>query len=146
MADRLRCAVIGTGAIGLHHLTSLMSCPRASAVALSESHHQRAKEAGDRFRIPRVYSDYRELLEQPDIDAVVVATPNHLHARVAIDALQAHKHVLLEKPMATNYKDAAKIAEAAKRMRRVVMVAQNFRFKRDTQTAKAMIEDRKSVV
>lgn len=140
MADRLRCAVIGTGAIGIHHLTSLMSCPRASAVALSESQHQRAKEAGDRFRIPRVYSDYRELLEQPDIDAVVVATPNHLHARIAVEALQARKHVLLEKPMATNYKDALKIAEAAKKMRRVVMVAQNFRFKRDTQTAKAMIE------
>lgn len=140
MADRLRCAVIGTGAIGIHHLTSLMSCPRAAAVALSESNHQRAKEAGDRFRIPRVYSDYKELLEQPDIDAVVIATPNHLHARIAVEALKARKHVLLEKPMATNYKDALKIADAAKKMRRVLMVAQNFRFKRDTQTAKAMIQ------
>jgi predicted dehydrogenase len=140
MADRLRCAVIGTGAIGIHHLTSLMSCPRASAVALSESDHQRAKETADRYRIPRVYSDYQELLEQPDIDAVIISTPNHLHARVAVDALNARKHVLLEKPMATNYKDAAKIVDAAKKMRRVAMVGQNFRFKRDTQTAKAMID------
>src|SRR5688572_8953846 len=140
MADRLRCAVIGTGAIGIHHLTSLMSCPRAAVVALSESDHKRAKDTGDRYRIARVYSDYRELLEQPDIDAVIVATPNYLHARVAVEALQARKHVLLEKPMATNYKDAVKVAEAAKKMRRVVMVGQNFRFKRDTQTAKAMIE------
>src|SRR5688572_849766 len=140
MADRLRCAVIGIGAIGIHHLTSLMSCPRASAVAVSESDHQRAKDAGDRYRIPRVYSDYSELLEQPDIDAVIVATPNHLHARVAIEALQSRKHVLLEKPMATNYKDAVKIADTAKKMRRVVMVGQNFRFKRDTQTARAMID------
>ena len=140
MADRLRCAVIGTGAIGIHHLTSLMSCPRAALVALSESDHKRAKDTGDRYRIPRVYSDYRELLDQPDIDAVIVSTPNHLHARVAVEALQARKHVLLEKPMATNHKDAVKIVDTAKKMRRVVMVAQNFRFKRDTQTAKLMID------
>src|SRR5436190_1946690 len=140
MADRLRCAVIGTGAIGIHHLTSLMSCPRAAVVALSESDHQRAKDTGDRYRIPRVYSDYEELLEQPDIDAVIISTPNHLHARIAVEALRARKHVLLEKPMATNYEDAAKIVDAAKKMRRVAMVGQNFRFKRDTQTAKAMIE------
>jgi predicted dehydrogenase len=140
MADKLRCAVIGTGGIGLHYLVSLGSCPRAHSVALSEVNPQRAKEAGERFRIPRIYSDYRELLEQPDIDAVIVSVPNHLHAQIAIEALQARKHVLLEKPMATNAKDAAKVAETAKKMRRTLMVAQNFRFNRGTQAAKLMIE------
>src|SRR6185503_14437320 len=140
MADKLRCAVIGTGAIGVHHLVSLSSCPRAHSVALSDTSPQRAKEAGDRFRIPRIYSDYHELLEQPDVDAVIVATPNHLHAKVAIEALKARKHVLLEKPMATSAKDAAKIVETAKKMRRVIMVAQNFRFNRHTQAAKLMLD------
>ena len=140
MADKLRCAVIGTGAFGLDHLNSLQSCPRAATVALAESNPQRAKEASERFKIPRNYSDYRELLEQPDIDAVTIALPNHLHAPVAIQALEARKHVLLEKPMATNAKDAAKIIDVAKRMRRTVMVAQNFRFNRHTQMAKAVIE------
>src|SRR5437660_6959687 len=118
MADRLRCAVIGTGGIGLDHLISLASCPRAASVAIAESHPQQAKEASERFRISRSYSDYRELLDQPDIDAVVVAVPNHLHAWVWIEAMEARKHVLLEKPMATNAKDALKIVEAAKRMKR----------------------------
>src|SRR5213594_1413805 len=104
MPERLRCAVIGTGAIGLEHLLSLQSCPRAAAVAIAESHSQRAREASERFKIPRSYSDFRELLEQPDIDAVTVAVPNYLHASVAIEALKARKHVLLEKPMATNLK------------------------------------------
>jgi len=140
MADKLRCAVIGAGGIGIHHLVSLSSCPRASSVAISETSAPRAKEASDRFRIPRIYSDFRELLEQPDIDAVIVAVPNHLHARIAIEALQARKHVLLEKPMATNAKDAAKIVETAKKMRRIVMVAQNFRFNRHTQHAKMIME------
>jgi len=140
MADRLRCAVIGTGGIGLEHLVSLSACPRAAGVAIAEPNPQRAKEAAERFRISRSYSDYRELLDQPDIDAVTIAVPNHLHAEVAIDALEARKHVLLEKPMATNAKDALKIVETARKMKRVLMVAQNFRFNRHTQMARTIIE------
>src|SRR6266704_4043833 len=100
MPDKLRCAVIGAGAFGIEHLNSLLSCPRAATVALAETHPQRAREASDRFKIPRSYVDFRELLEQPDIDAVTIALPNHLHALVAVAALEARKHVLLEKPMA----------------------------------------------
>lgn len=140
MPERLRFAVIGVGAIGLDHLNSLLHCPRASAVAIAESHAGRAKEAADRYKIARSYLDYRELLEQPDIDAVTIALPNQLHAQVAIDALQARKHVFLEKPMATNAKDAAKIIETAKKMKRVVMVGQNLRFNRHTQAVRSFIE------
>ena len=140
MPDKLRCAVIGTGGIGLDHLQSLSIFPRAAAVAVAESNPQRAHEACERFKIPRSYVDYHELLEQPDIDAVTIALPNHLHAAVAIDALKARKHVLLEKPMATTVKDAAKIIDTAKKMKRVLMVAQNFRFNRQTQIAKLIVE------
>lgn len=140
MADRLRCAVIGTGSIGIQHLTSLLTCPRAAAVAISETHAQRARETSERYKIPRIYSDYHEMLEHPDIDAVIIAVPNNLHAAIAIDALNARKHVLLEKPMATNAKEAAKIVETAKKMRRVIMVAHHLRFHRQTQLAKGLIE------
>ena len=140
MPERLRCAVIGTGGFGIDHLNSLLHCPRATAVAIAEINPERLKEAADRFKISRAYADYHDVLDQPDIDAVTIAVPNHLHARVAIDALQARKHVLLEKPMAMNAKEAAKIIETAKKMRRVLMVAQNFRFNRHTQVAKAIVE------
>src|SRR5947207_12035705 len=140
MPERLRCAVIGTGGFGLDHLNSLLHCPRAAAVAIAETNPERLKESADRFKISRAYTDYHDLLDQPDIDAVTIAVPNHLHARVAIDALQSRKHVLLEKPMATNAKDALKVVETAKRMKRVVMVAQNFRFNRHTQMARTIID------
>ena len=140
MADKLRCAVIGAGGIGLDHLHSLTTCHRAAAVAIAENNPQRAREASVRHNIPRSYSDYHELLEQPDIDAVTIALPNHLHAPVAIEALKARKHVLLEKPMALTAKEAAKIVDTAKTMKRVLMVAQNLRFNRHTQLAKAVIE------
>ena len=140
MADKLRCGVIGTGAIGIGHLLSLNSCPRAAAVAVAETNPQRAKEATERFKIPRSYNDYRELLDQPDIDAVTIATPNHLHAEMAIEALKARKHVLIEKPLATNLKDATRIIETAKKTKRTLMVGQNFRFNRYTQMAKMIID------
>jgi predicted dehydrogenase len=94
------------------------------------------REATERFHVPRGYSNYKELLEQPDIDAVMIALPNYLHAPVAIDALEARKHVLIEKPMATNAKEAAKIVAAAQKSRRTVMVAKNFRFDRHTNSAR----------
>lgn len=140
MADRLRCAVIGAGAIGLEHLNSLSQCPRATAVAIGETNPARAKEAADRFKLPRIYSDYRELLEQADIDAVTIALPNYLHAPVAIEALKARKHVLIEKPMAMNAKEASKIIDAAAKMRRTIMVGLNFRFNRQTQLARTVIQ------
>jgi len=140
MADKLRCAVIGAGGIGLDHLHSLHTCPRAAAVALAENNAQRAREASAKHSVPRSYADYRELLEQPDIDAVIVALPTYLHAPVVLEALKARKHVLLEKPMALNAKEAAKLVETAKAMKRTLMVAQSQRFNKHTQLAKGIIE------
>ena len=140
MSERHRCAVIGAGAIGLEHLKSLAHCPQATMVAIAESDPKRCKEASDMYKVTRSYTDFRELLDQPDIDAVTIALPNYLHAPVAIEALRARKHVLLEKPMATSAKEAAKIIETAKKMKRTLMVAQHFRFDRHTQIAKDFIE------
>jgi predicted dehydrogenase len=109
-------------------------------VAVCDTHHGRAKEACDRFKIARCYSDYRELLEQADIDAVTIALPNHLHATVAIEALNARKHVMIEKPVTMNAKETARIVDTAAKMRRSVMVGQNLRFNRHTQLAKMLIQ------
>jgi predicted dehydrogenase len=140
MPERLRCAVIGTGAIGFEHLKSLAGYPQATLVAIAEKDPKRCKEAVDLYKIPRSYLDYREVLDQPDIEAVTIALPNWLHAPVTIEALKARKHVLVEKPMATNAKDAAKMIDTAKKMHRTLMVAQNFRFHRHTQMAKELVE------
>ncbi len=89
MRERLRCGVIGTGAIGLSHLERLQRCRRAVTVAIAENNPERSKVAADRFHIGRSYINYRELLDQPDIDAVTIALPNFLHGKVAVEALQA---------------------------------------------------------
>jgi predicted dehydrogenase len=124
----------------LDHLNWLSQCPRATVVAVAEIHPGRAREATERFKIARSYTDYRELLEQADIDAVTIALPNYLHAPVAIEALKARKHVFLEKPMATSAKEASRIIDTAMKMKRTLMVGQNLRFHRASQMAKLLIQ------
>ncbi len=135
-----RVAVIGTGAIGADHLASFKLHPAAQVVAIAEVSAERGREAAERFGVPEVVTDYRRLLARADIDVVSIAVPNYLHAKVALDALRAGKHVMLEKPMATRAADAAKLVAEAKKQGVLFMVGQNFRFNPDTQTARRVIE------
>jgi predicted dehydrogenase len=132
-------AVIGAGAIGLDHINSFQQHPAARVVALAETSAERAKEAADRFGIPETVADYRSLLKRPDIDVISIALPNYLHAPVALDALKAKKHVMLDKPMATSAKEAAKLLVEAKKQRVRLMVGQNNRFGSEVQTLKQLI-------
>ena len=135
-----RVAVIGAGAIGQDHLASFRLHPAAQVVAIAEVSPKRGREAADRFGIPEVVTDYRVLLARADIDVVSIALPNYLHAAVALDALRAGKHVMLDKPMATNARDGAKLVAEARKRRLLFMVGQNFRFAAETQTAKQLVE------
>ncbi len=136
-------AVIGAGAIGLDHIRSFQQHPAARVVALAEVSPARGREAVETYGIPDLVADYRQLLGRDDIDVISIALPNYLHASVSLDALKAGKHVMLDKPMATNARDAAKlIAEAKKRGVRL-MVGQNMRFTPEVQTAKKLITDGK---
>jgi predicted dehydrogenase len=133
-------AVIGAGAIGLDHIRSFQQHPAARVVALAEVSPQRGREAADLFNIPELVTDYRRLLARADLDVVSIALPNYLHAPVALAALRAGKHVMLDKPMATNARDAAKLVAAAKKGRRLLMVGQNVRFTPEVQTARQLVD------
>jgi predicted dehydrogenase len=133
-------AVIGAGGIGQDHLASFKLHPAATVVALAEVSPARGREAAERFGVPELVTDYRKLLGRRNIDVVSVALPNYLHAKVALDALRAGKHVMLDKPMATNARDAAKLVAEATKRGVLFMVGQNFRFNIETQTAKQVVE------
>jgi len=138
--SQFQVAVIGAGAIGQDHLASFKLHPAAHVVAIAEVSAKRGRETADQHRISEVVTDYKTLLRRPDIDVVSIALPNYLHARVALDALRAGKHVMLDKPMATNARDAAKLVAEAKKQGVLFMVGQNFRFNIETQTARQVIE------
>lgn len=134
----LRAAVIGAGGIGHDHLGSLAGDSRVRLVAVAETNPGRAQEAASRFRIQAV-SDYRQLLRRSDIDFVTVALPNCLHAPVALAALRAGKHVMVDKPIATSLGEAKAMESAARNARRLLMVGQNYRFRSETQSLKKEI-------
>lgn len=134
-------AVLGAGAIGREHIASFQLHPHARVIALAESHAARGREIADRHGVPVVTPDYRELLRRPDIDVISIALPNHLHAPVALEALRAGKHVVIEKPMATQAREAARLVSEARRRRRVLMVGQNQRFLPETQTLRRLVAD-----
>lgn len=140
MAGRkINVAVIGAGAIGVNHIQGFQEHPAARVVAVAETSPERAKEACEKFNVPEAVADYRALLDRKDIAVVSVALPNYLHARVALEALAAGKHVLMEKPFATNARDAARVVEAARKARRLLMVGQNQRFRPERQALKRMV-------
>ena len=138
--SHFKVAVIGAGAIGQDHVSSFKLHPDFEVVAVADVSAERGRETAERFGIPDVFTDYKKLLARTDIDVVSIGVPNYLHATVALDALKAGKNVMLDKPMATNAKDAAKLEAEARKRGLLFMVGQNFRFNGDTQTAKQVVD------
>ncbi len=139
MNNLVRTGVIGVG-WGRMHVEAYQASPDTVPVAICDANPTRLAERQHQYGITRGYSDYRELLEQPDIDAVSIALPNDLHVPVAIAALQAGKHVLCEKPLAITGDAAAQIVAAAREYRRKLMVCFNYRYRPDAQWLKRLLD------
>ncbi len=133
MSERkLRVGVIGCG-IGIFHIEGLQQNPRAEIVAIAGLDTDRCVSLQTRFDVPRRYGDYRELLAADDIDAVTVAVPNFLHSEVAIAALEAGKHVLVEKPLAQSSAEGERMVETANRLGLQLGIIFNRRGRHDVQ-------------
>jgi predicted dehydrogenase len=130
--------VIGCGA-GIFHLEGYAADPRVEIVALAGLDTDRCEMLAGRFTIPRVYRDYQELLAQNDIQAVSIAVPNILHKPVAIAALEAGKHVLIEKPLSRNTAEAREMVEAAEKHNRILAVSFQRRTRHDVEIVRDQI-------
>ncbi len=126
--NKARIAVLGTGAIVReYHLPALLANPRAELVALGNLHAASLEPLARQHGIKQTYTDYNQLAADADIDAVVNALPNYLHAPVSIAMLQAGKHVLCEKPMALNVAEAEAMLAASEAAERTLMIAHPWR-------------------
>lgn len=114
--QKIRFGVIGYGKFGHCHARSINNINSAELVAISARSEGSCCKAKEEFQID-TYTDYRELLKRRDIDAVSIVLPNNLHYRVAIESLEAGKHVLLEKPMALTINECQQIEAKAKEKR-----------------------------
>jgi len=134
--------IIGTGGIAANqHMPALAKQPDVKILAVADVNEQAAKNAAERFEVKHVFSDYKKLLEMDEIDAVHVCTPNDMHMPPTVEALNAGKHVMVEKPIARNADEGAKMVEAARKSGKKLMVAQNVRFDAGSQCLKRFIDD-----
>ena len=136
----VRLAVVGLGAIAqTAHLPVLSRMRGVTVSALCDNDGPKARALAQRFGVRDVTTDIEELLEHEELDGLVIATPNHLHEVHTLSALRARKHVLCERPLGLNARAVERILAAAEKSKRIVMVANNHRFRHDAQTLDAFV-------
>jgi predicted dehydrogenase len=139
--NRLKYAVIGLGWFGEKHCEALAALPGVELFALCTRRPQRLQELAERFGVQRTCTDYRDLLADPEVSAVSVVTMWDQHAAPTLAALQAGKHVFLEKPMASTLEDCDAIVAAARAAPGFFMVGHICRFNPRYAAARAAIAE-----
>lgn len=128
METDIKIGFIGAGGIAGVHMQNFRYIDHVKIVAVTDTMKQLSEYRSHEHGIPVIYDTATELLADESIDAVVIAVPNKYHASLAIEALEAGKHVLLEKPMATNATIAKQILEVQERSGKQLMLAHQMRW------------------
>ena len=141
---------IGIGVIGTGHIATARHLPAYKAleaegkvrlVAVCDVGEERLRRAAAQFGVPQVFSDYRDMLALPEIDAVSVCTTNFQHCEPVLEAFAAGKHVLCEKPLALNAAEGAAMVAAGRAAGKQLQVGYNLRFGSGAQAVRRFIDD-----
>ncbi len=124
----MKVALAGQGAFGIKHLEAIQNIPGIEVVSLAGGRPAGTEEVAKKWKIPHWTSDFGEMLKQPDIEAVIIASPTQIHAQQAIQAMRAGKHVLIEIPIADTLADSEEILSVANQTGVVAMAGHVRRF------------------
>ncbi len=138
--SKLRVAFIGAGGIAGTHMGYLAEMDDVEMVAVADVVRESAEKRSEEYGMAVAYADYRKMLKEIKPDAVSVCTPNGLHAPCSIAALNSSAHVIVEKPMAMNAREAQRMVDAAKRNRRKLIIGFQYRFDPKTQYIKNAVD------
>ncbi|MBZ4645928.1 MAG: oxidoreductase domain protein [Clostridia bacterium] len=140
---KVKIAVFGAGSIAQkRHISECSENPNVELVAVCDIVKERAEKVAEQYGM-RAYTDYKELLANEEVDAVIVCTPNYLHAPMSIYALKAGKHVLCEKPMAISAEEAEEMIKVAKENNKFLMIGHNQRLMKPHIKAKEILDSRR---
>ena len=120
--DQIQVACIGFGIMGSGDVATAVTVPGVKLVAVADVYEGRLTRARELYGPIFTTRDYREALARPDVDAVIVATPDHWHSRIAADAMDASKDVYCQKPMVQKVEEGQSVVDAEKRTRRILQV------------------------
>lgn len=137
---RIGVGVVGCGWAGRTHACNLASQEGVRVVAVCDADAERARRLGDELGVSKRPERWEDLVSLPEVDAVVVATPNYLHAPVAIAAAEAGKHVLVEKPMCLDPAQGERMVGAARKAGVILMVSFNQRFEPESRVMRRFVE------
>jgi len=156
--EKVNVGLVGTGGMAKVHATSYMKNPDVKVLGVCSITREMAQDFADgkwesvaysegemktraMYKIERVYDDYCQMAEDPDIDAVSIVTPNALHYEIAMKMIKNKKHVLVEKPLALNYAQGAEMVRSAQENGVVIAAGHMWRFHKDVQYIKKIIEE-----
>jgi predicted dehydrogenase len=142
MKKSLKVGLIGAGGIvrGAHLNPGWLAVPDAEVVAVCDVSEATARKLAADFKIPRVFTDFYEMLKWGKFDAVDICTPNKVHTPSVIAALESGKHVLCEKPLAVSTEEILSMREALRKTDRILMTAQHHRFSEMSAAIKAWVD------
>jgi predicted dehydrogenase len=138
--QRLKTAVLGTGFVGRVHVEGIRRAGNVDLYAIGEPQIEKAQALAAEFGA-KAEADYRRILDDKNVDAVHICTPNHLHFPIAKEAMQAGKHVLCEKPLATSVAEASELVKLAGETKLRNATFHNLRYYPQVQQMRRMIED-----
>jgi len=127
MRDGLNIGIIGCGWAGEKHAEAYLMLSGVKVKAVADIEEKKARNLAA-YLNSLWFRDYRKMLEDPEIDAVSICLPHYLHAKVSVEAMEAGKHVLCEKPMANTLKEADVMIRASRKNGVILMIAENVRF------------------
>ena len=138
--NKIRFGVISASGMAELHMSAIAANKAAELIAICDIDAEKAKTVAEKFSVDHWYTDYREMLTNPDIDAVVVCTPDTLHMEMSVAALHAGKHVLCEKPMVMTLEECRTMMDEAAQSEKKFMVGQICRYAPGFQMTKQLID------
>ena len=140
LMGKIQVGFIGCGRISGLHARGYAQNPDAEIAAVNDSNIAVAEKMGQEWGARKIYDDYRKMLDDPDIDAVEILTPQKFHEQMVVDAASAGKHILVQKPMTTDLASADRMIQAANAGGKVYKVIENYIFYPPIVFAKQLIE------
>lgn len=138
--DKVRVGLVGLGMVAYSHIDAYVAHENSEVVAVCDLNEEQAKKVAAKYNIPKIYTDYAEMLKDEEINTIDITTPTFLHAKMAIQAAKAKKNILCEKPFCLTLKEGQEACDEAKKNGVTLMVGESYVFMTSIEKARELID------